>query len=186
MSEENVEVVNTLFAAFARRDFEAAAGVLDPSVEVRPAIVGGPEGVVYRGLDGMRRFWADIDAAWAEFRIAPEEFRELDGEILVLDAPSLAAGKAASSSTRRRHGSRDCVRARSWASKASATRRTPSKPPGCGNRRCRRRTSRWCVGSTKPQRDATPTRCSHYTTGTWSGIGLASAACSEGRLLPWA
>jgi ketosteroid isomerase-like protein len=83
MSQENVEAVNTLFAAFARRDFEAAAGVLDPSVEVRPAIVGGPEGVVYRGLDGMRRFWADIDAAWAEFRIAPEEFRELDGEILV-------------------------------------------------------------------------------------------------------
>jgi hypothetical protein len=35
-------------------------------------------------FDGMKQFWADIDAAWAEFRIAPEEFRELDGEILVL------------------------------------------------------------------------------------------------------
>src|SRR4030095_15583752 len=83
MSQENVEAVNTLFAAFGRRDFEAAVGVLDPSVEVHPAIVGGPEGLVYRGLDGMRKFWADIDAAWAEFRITPEEFRELDGEILV-------------------------------------------------------------------------------------------------------
>jgi ketosteroid isomerase-like protein len=83
MSQENVEAVNTLFAAFGRRDFEAAVGVLDPSVEVRPVIVGGPQGLVYRGLDGMRKFWADIDAAWAEFRITPEEFRELDGEILV-------------------------------------------------------------------------------------------------------
>jgi ketosteroid isomerase-like protein len=84
MSEENVEAVKTLFAAFDRRDFDAAARVLDPSVEIRPAIVGGPEGVVYRGPDGMRQFWADVDAAWAEFRITTEEFRELDGGILVL------------------------------------------------------------------------------------------------------
>ncbi|HSJ17904.1 MAG TPA: nuclear transport factor 2 family protein [Solirubrobacterales bacterium] len=84
MLRENAEAVNTLFAAFARRDVEAAARVLDPGVEIRPAIVGGPEGIVYHGLEGMRQFWADIDAAWAEFRITPEEFRELDGEILVL------------------------------------------------------------------------------------------------------
>ena len=84
MSQENIEAVRVLFAAFADRDFEAAASVLDPAVEIRPAIVGGPEGVVYYGPDGMRQFWTDVDAAWAEFRITPEEFRELDGEIIVL------------------------------------------------------------------------------------------------------
>ena len=40
MSEENVEAVKALFAAFADRNFEAAAKVLDPSVEIRPGIVG--------------------------------------------------------------------------------------------------------------------------------------------------
>jgi len=84
MSQENLEAVKTLFAAFADRHSEAAARVLDRGVEIRPAIVGGPEGVVYHGPDGMRQFWVDIDAAWAEFRIAPEEFRELDGGVLVL------------------------------------------------------------------------------------------------------
>jgi ketosteroid isomerase-like protein len=84
MSQKNVEAVRILFAAFADRDFEAATSVLDPGVEIRPAIVGGPEGVVYYGPDGMRQFWTDVDAAWAEFRITPEEFRELDGEIIVL------------------------------------------------------------------------------------------------------
>jgi ketosteroid isomerase-like protein len=84
MSEENVEAVKALFAAFADRDFEAAAKVLDPSLEIRPGIVGRPEGVVYHGPDGMRQFWADVDAAWAEFRITTEEFQELDGQILVL------------------------------------------------------------------------------------------------------
>jgi ketosteroid isomerase-like protein len=84
MSQENVELVKSLFAAFADRDLDAAASVLHPEIEIRPAIVGGPEGVVYRGLNGNRQFWADIDAAWTEFRIEPEEFRDLGGQVLVL------------------------------------------------------------------------------------------------------
>jgi ketosteroid isomerase-like protein len=84
MSQENVDAVKALFVAFADRDLAAATSVLDPKVEIRPAIVGGPEGVVYRGLGGNSQFWADIDAAWAEFRIEPEEFRDLGGRVLVL------------------------------------------------------------------------------------------------------
>ncbi|MGE5748044.1 MAG: hypothetical protein ACM33U_12410 [Solirubrobacterales bacterium] len=48
MSQENVELVKSLFAAFADRDLDAAASVLHPEVVIRPAIVGGPEGVVLR------------------------------------------------------------------------------------------------------------------------------------------
>ncbi len=84
MSQENVEAVRALFAAFADRDPDAAAEVLDPGVQVHPAIVGGPEKVVYHGRDGMRQFWADVDAAWAEYRIVPDEFRELDEAVVVL------------------------------------------------------------------------------------------------------
>jgi ketosteroid isomerase-like protein len=84
MSQENVELVKSLFAAFADRDLDAAASVLHPEIEIRPAIVGGPEGVVYRGLNGNRQFWADIDAAWTEFRIEPQEFRDLGRQVLVL------------------------------------------------------------------------------------------------------
>jgi len=84
MSEENIEVAKSLLAAFADRDREAAAEVLHPEVEIRPVIVGGPEGVVYRGLDGTFRFWADVDAAWSEFRIEAEEFRDLGDQVLVL------------------------------------------------------------------------------------------------------
>ena len=84
MSQENVAVVKSFFAAFARRDLDAAARVLHPEVEIRPALVGGPEGIVYRGLDGNRRFWGDIDAAWTTFRIEPQEFRDLGERVLVL------------------------------------------------------------------------------------------------------
>ncbi len=93
MSQENVAVAKSFFAAFARRDLEAAAGLLHPEVEIRPAIVGGPEGIVYRGLNGNRQFWADIDAAWATFRIEPQEFRDLGERVLVLGrAIALAPG----------------------------------------------------------------------------------------------
>ena len=140
MSQENVEAVRVLFAAFADRDFEAAASVLDPGVEIRPAIVGGPEGVVYHGWEGMRQFWADVDAAWAEFRITPEEFRELDGEIIVLGrafargpGSGIALDAAVAWIAELRNG-------RIVGFRASAASRRPSKPPGCGSRRCRRRT----------------------------------------------
>ena len=79
-----MEVARLFFAAFADRDHGAAAAVLHPEVEIRPAIVGGPEGVVYRGLDGNKQFWADIDAAWSEFRIEAEEFRDLGDQVLLL------------------------------------------------------------------------------------------------------
>lgn len=93
MSQENIAVAKSFFAAFARRDLDAAAGLLHPEVEIRPAIVGGPEGIVYRGLNGNRQFWIDIDAAWATFRIEPQEFRDLGKRILVLGrAIALAPG----------------------------------------------------------------------------------------------
>ena len=84
MSQENVDVVKSLFAAFVDRDLDAAAKVLHPDIEIRPAIVGGPEGTVYRGLNGNRQFWADIDEAWSEFVIETQEFRDLGEHVLVL------------------------------------------------------------------------------------------------------
>lgn len=84
MSREDVAVVRALFAAFRERDLDAASACVHREIEIRPALVGGPEGVIYRGRNGQRQFWADIDSAWTEFRIDPEEVRDLGGEVLVL------------------------------------------------------------------------------------------------------
>jgi ketosteroid isomerase-like protein len=84
MSEETVEIVRSLFAAFAERDHASAACVLHPKVEIRPGIVGGPERAVYHGLRGNEQFWSDVDEAWADFRIEAEEFRDLGEQVLVL------------------------------------------------------------------------------------------------------
>jgi ketosteroid isomerase-like protein len=84
MSQEDVEVVRALFDAYREQDVDTVLEMVDPDIEVRPSIAGGPEGTVYRGLDGFRQFLANVEAAWADFRIETEEFYHLGNTVLVL------------------------------------------------------------------------------------------------------
>ena len=87
-----VEIVKGILAAFGRRDLDALLGDTDPDIEVRPAVVGGLEGTVYRGHAGLRRFVADLDDTWSEFRVEAQEFRDLGDAVLVLGR-TLARGR---------------------------------------------------------------------------------------------
>lgn len=73
-----------MLAAFARRDLDAVVEEADPAIQVHPAVVGGLEGNVYSGHEGVRDFVADIDDTWREFRVEAEEFRKLNDHVLVL------------------------------------------------------------------------------------------------------
>ena len=84
MSEENVEILRALFAAFAERDLPTAQSLAHPELEIRPGLVGGLEGTVHRGIQGLADFAAEIDAAWVEFRLQPGEFRDLGDRVLIL------------------------------------------------------------------------------------------------------
>jgi ketosteroid isomerase-like protein len=53
--------------------------------------VGAPEGAVYSGREGVRAFFEDIDAAWEQFSIEPEEFRDLGDTVVVLGRSRLVA-----------------------------------------------------------------------------------------------
>ena len=91
MSNENVEVVRSMLAAYRAGDTEAVIDAADPDIELRPAVVGRPEGTVYRGPEGVRAFFEDIDAAWEQFGIEAEEFRDLGDTVVVLGRSSLVA-----------------------------------------------------------------------------------------------
>jgi ketosteroid isomerase-like protein len=84
MSQKNVEIVRQGFEAYGRRDVDGFLSYLDPEFELRSAIVGGAEGKVYRGHDGVRRWLADSDESFDQLRIDPNEFRDLGDRILVL------------------------------------------------------------------------------------------------------
>jgi ketosteroid isomerase-like protein len=91
MSQDNLEVVRSMLSAYRAGDIEAVVATAAEDIELRPAVVGGPEGAVYSGREGVRAFFKDIDSAWEQFTIEPEEFRELGNTVVVLGRSRLVA-----------------------------------------------------------------------------------------------
>ena len=78
----NVVLQHRLIEAFNARDIEAYIGLCDPEVEVHStfAAVGG---TAYRGHEGVRRWWRDLEDAWGgKIRIEPEVYFDLDEHTL--------------------------------------------------------------------------------------------------------
>ncbi len=84
MSRENVEVFNRAVDAFDRQDFEAMLGALDAAVEWHdavPMMLGG-RATVYRGHEGVRDLWRDLDDVFEERRVGFAEIRDLGDRVL--------------------------------------------------------------------------------------------------------
>ncbi len=83
MSQENVEIVRSIYAAWERGVFEETHWA-DPEIDFQP-IGDTPSAGRWKGLDGMANGWREWLSAWEEFRVEPDEFLELGEErILVL------------------------------------------------------------------------------------------------------
>ena len=62
--------------AFNDRDLETWIALSDPEIELAP-LSTEMEGGIYRGHDGVRRFWADYLAVFPDFGVEWEEVRDL-------------------------------------------------------------------------------------------------------------
>lgn len=81
MSGENVEIVRSIYAAWARGDFSASEWA-HPEIEF--VIADGPAPGSWTGVAAMASVWSTILEAWEEWRIESAEYRELDdGRVLV-------------------------------------------------------------------------------------------------------
>jgi ketosteroid isomerase-like protein len=77
MSQENVDLVRSIFAAWERGDYSSAEWA-HPKIEY--VVADGPTPGSWTGLDGMAEAMRDWLSAWEEFRVEGDEYRELDGE----------------------------------------------------------------------------------------------------------
>ena len=82
MSQENVELVRPIYAAWERGDFSSAEWA-HPEVEF--VVADGPDAGTWTGTTGMAQAWHDWLGAWEEYRVEVDGYRELDDErVLVL------------------------------------------------------------------------------------------------------
>jgi ketosteroid isomerase-like protein len=69
MSEENVEIIETLFDAFFRRDVEKMEALMSPDIEwdgTRMAALIPDLAGVYHGVEGTRTFWGGWLRPWKD------------------------------------------------------------------------------------------------------------------------
>ena len=82
MSEENVEIVRRFYEAQLRGETERVIEMADPAIRVDMSErVFNP--TVYEGHEGSRRFYAEIDEIWDDFRVEPLEFIDAGDKVVV-------------------------------------------------------------------------------------------------------
>src|SRR6478752_1127341 len=85
MSQENVEIVRAAFEAWKRDDFDTWFSSIDPTVEWHTVLEQPFEGAgsVYRGLDGMRRFWDAYRTDIGSMEVDTQEYRDVGDDRVV-------------------------------------------------------------------------------------------------------
>jgi ketosteroid isomerase-like protein len=88
MSQENVEAVLRGYEAFNRGDLDAAVEGFHPEIEWSGPGVLPEKREVYRGKEGVRRFWGLWQAEFEDFTVEIEEVIEAGEQVIVMAAVS--------------------------------------------------------------------------------------------------
>ena len=79
---ENLDLVRSIYADWERRDWRSDEWA---DADIASVIAGGPEPGSYTGVFVMAHAWRVFLSAWEDLCTKADEFRELDGErVLVL------------------------------------------------------------------------------------------------------
>ncbi len=84
MSQENVELVRSLLAAWNRRDEELMRRHMAPDIEWAPVGPTQLEGEVYRGQDEVSKAFEEVWDTWDRFRFQEGEVRDLVDSVVWL------------------------------------------------------------------------------------------------------
>jgi ketosteroid isomerase-like protein len=76
-----VELVHRFAAAFNESNLDALCELTTPDFEFAPYLATLIETTVYRGHDGLRTYFADVDAAWGTILVRLDEVRDLGDHV---------------------------------------------------------------------------------------------------------
>jgi uncharacterized protein len=80
VDERRRQLLESSYAALARGDLEAALRYVDPEAEIATSGAFLDQGVVYRGHEGAREFFAMVDEAFDELAYELLELEEVDDD----------------------------------------------------------------------------------------------------------
>ena len=84
MTEDTLELVRAGYAAWSRGDLEGLLETMGEEIEFHTSGVFPGLDPVYRGHEGMRKFWDDFREPWQSLAIAIDHFREQGDRIVAL------------------------------------------------------------------------------------------------------
>jgi ketosteroid isomerase-like protein len=91
MSQENLELVRSIYEPWARGDFHSVAWA-DPEIEFVADF--GPASGTSKGLAAMAEAWSAFLNTWEDYRTEVDEYRDLDGERVLVLLHVIGRGKA--------------------------------------------------------------------------------------------
>jgi ketosteroid isomerase-like protein len=100
MSQGNVEVATQAIEAFNGTDVQAFAVLTTPDFEWSPSMVA-IEGTIFRGREGIERYFQSLSIAWEKFHIHRDRFRYSESVVVMLgrlEGRGLGSGVPATSS----------------------------------------------------------------------------------------
>jgi ketosteroid isomerase-like protein len=92
MSQEDVRLVERAIAAINARDIEGYRACCTENVKLETPM--GAVGGVYEGIDGIRRFLADVEDAAPDFRIELDGVEEVDSKRVIAFLRTSSTGQA--------------------------------------------------------------------------------------------
>jgi ketosteroid isomerase-like protein len=88
---ENLDLVRSIYADWERGDWSLVSWA-DPEMEL--VFGDGPTRGSWKGLAAVRDGWREFLTSWEDWRIAVEEYRELDEERVLVLVRNSGRGKA--------------------------------------------------------------------------------------------
>jgi ketosteroid isomerase-like protein len=83
MSRENVEIAKQAIDAFNGTDIDVFTALTTPDFEWSPSMVA-IEGEIFRGRDGIEKYFGSLNNAWERFHILRDGFRDAADLVIML------------------------------------------------------------------------------------------------------
>ena len=83
MSAENVEIIRRGFEAFTDEGIEGLAPLIDPDMEATAPPELSTEPAVYRGMDGIRRWFAGFEGSMENVHFEADQFVDAGDKVIV-------------------------------------------------------------------------------------------------------